>query len=63
MSVQSLFALAAQHAIAYRGAVDEAAPARGYAAMREAFEAPTPEQGKAASEVIEELVALSTCAA
>src|SRR5690242_1678492 len=60
MSVQSLFALAAQHAIAYRDAVDEAAPPRGYAAMREAFDAPTPEQGKAASEVIEELVALST---
>jgi hypothetical protein len=60
MSLQSLFILAAQHAIAYRDAVGEAAPPRGYAAMREAFDAPTPEQGKAASEVIEELVALST---
>jgi glutamate/tyrosine decarboxylase-like PLP-dependent enzyme len=59
MSVQSLFALAAQHAIAYRDAVDEGAPPRGYATMREVFDAPTPEQGKAESEVIEELVALS----
>jgi glutamate/tyrosine decarboxylase-like PLP-dependent enzyme len=60
MSLQSLFTLAAQHAIVYRDAVGEAAPPRGYAAMRKAFDAPTPEQGKAASEVIEELVALST---
>jgi glutamate/tyrosine decarboxylase-like PLP-dependent enzyme len=60
MSLQALFILAAQHAIAYRDAVDEAAPPRGYAAMREAFDAPTPEQGKAESEVIEELVTLST---
>src|SRR5215469_602813 len=60
MPLQSLFALAAQHAIAYRDAIGEAAPSRGYAAMRDAFDAPTPEQGKAASEVIEELVALST---
>jgi hypothetical protein len=59
MSLQPLFALAAQHAIAYRNAVDEAAPPRSYAAMRKAFDAPTPEQGKAASDVIEELVALS----
>jgi glutamate/tyrosine decarboxylase-like PLP-dependent enzyme len=56
MPVQSLFALAAQSATAYRDAVGEAAPPRGYAAMRKAFDAPTPEQGKAASEVIEELV-------
>ncbi|HEV8443743.1 MAG TPA: aspartate aminotransferase family protein [Steroidobacteraceae bacterium] len=60
MSLQSLFALAAQHAIAYRDAVGEAAPPRSYAAMRETFDAPTPEQGRAVSEVIEELVALST---
>jgi hypothetical protein len=60
MSFQSLFALAAQHAITYRDAVGEAAPPRDYAAMRRAFDAPTPERGKAASEVIEELVALST---
>ena len=60
MSLRSLFTLAAQHAIAYRDAVDEAAPPRGYAAMREVFDALTPEQGKAESEVIEELVALST---
>ena len=60
MSLQSLFALAAQHAIAYRDAVGEAAPPRSYAAMCETFDAPTPEQGRAVSEVIEELVALST---
>jgi hypothetical protein len=60
MSLRSLFDLAAQHAIAYRDAVGEAAPPNGYAAMRKAFNAPTPEQGKAAPEVIEELVALST---
>ena len=60
MSLQSLFTLAAQHAIAYRDAVGEAAPPRGYAAMREAFDAPTPEEGKAAPEVIDELVALGT---
>src|SRR5215475_13630209 len=59
MSPESLSALAAQHAITYRDAVGEAPP-HGYAAMRKAFDAPTPEQGRAASEVIEELVALST---
>jgi len=46
MKVQSLFALAAQNATAYRDAVGEAAPPRGYAAMRKAFDAPTPEPGK-----------------
>jgi hypothetical protein len=60
MSLQPLFALAAQHAIAYRDAVGVAAPPRAYAAMRKVFDAPTPEQGKAASEVIEELVELGT---
>jgi hypothetical protein len=60
MSLRSLFTLAAQHAIAYRGAVGEVAAPRGYAAMREVFDAPTPEQGKAESEVIEELVARSS---
>jgi glutamate/tyrosine decarboxylase-like PLP-dependent enzyme len=60
MSLKSVFALAAQRATAYRDAIDEAAPPRGYAEMRDAFDAPTPEQGKSASVVIEELVALST---
>jgi glutamate/tyrosine decarboxylase-like PLP-dependent enzyme len=60
MSVQYLFALAAQSATAYRDAVGEAASPCHYAAMRKGFDAPTPEQGKAASEVIEELVTLST---
>ena len=60
MSHQSLFALAAQHASAYRESVGDAAPPHGYTEMREAFDAPTPEQGRAASEVIEELVVLST---
>jgi glutamate/tyrosine decarboxylase-like PLP-dependent enzyme len=60
MSFQSLFALAAQHASAYLDAVGDASPLRGYAAMHRAFDAPTPKLGKAASEVIEELVTLST---
>jgi hypothetical protein len=59
MSLRSLFSLAAQDAIAYRDAVDDAAPPCGYAAMREVFDTPTPERGKAESEVIEELVTLS----
>jgi hypothetical protein len=46
-------------AIAYRDAIGEAAPPRGYAEMRDAFDAPTPEQGKTESDVIDQLVALS----
>jgi hypothetical protein len=53
------FALAAQRAIAYRDAIGEAAPPRGYAEMRDAFDAPTPEHGKTESDVIDQLVALS----
>jgi glutamate/tyrosine decarboxylase-like PLP-dependent enzyme len=60
MSVRNLLTLAAQHAIAYRDAVGEAAPPQSYATMRQSFDAPTPEQGKAESEAIEELVTLST---
>jgi hypothetical protein len=59
MSLETLFALAAQHAKTYRDAAGEAPP-HGYAAMRKVFDAPTPEQDWEASEVIEELVALST---
>jgi glutamate/tyrosine decarboxylase-like PLP-dependent enzyme len=60
MSLEALFTQAARRAAAYRDTVGEAAPPLGYAAMRAAFDAPTPEQGRPVSEVIEELVTLST---
>ena len=59
MTFESLFAHAAKHAADYRAAVGEAAPPLPYAAMRGAFDAPTPERGMPAHEVIEDLVARS----
>ncbi|HEY2617582.1 MAG TPA: aminotransferase class V-fold PLP-dependent enzyme [Acetobacteraceae bacterium] len=56
---QALFAQAAQHAAEYRRTVGAAAPPLSYAAMRAAFDAPTPEHGMPAAEVIEDLVARS----
>lgn len=55
-----LFAQIAQFAAGYRDAIGEAPPPLSYAAMQAAFEAPTPEHGMPASEVMDELVARST---
>src|SRR3954467_10652163 len=60
MSLEALFIQAARHAADYRTAVGEAAPPPAYAAMRAAFDAPTPEHGTQAAAVIEELVSLAT---
>ena len=54
-SISPLFALAAQQASAYRDSVSDAVATQ----MREAFDAPTPQQGWAASKVIKKLVLLS----
>src|SRR5215472_2885850 len=56
---QALFAQAAQHAAEYRRTVGDAAPPLTYAAMRAAFDAPTPERGMPAADVVEDLVARS----
>src|ERR1700760_1921165 len=57
---QSLFEQAARLAASYRANVGENAATSPYAAMREAFDAPTPERGTPATEVIDDLVARST---
>src|SRR6185437_13903601 len=59
MSPEPLFARAARLAADYRNAVGEAAAPLPYAAMHEAFDAPTPEQGAPDDEVLEELVRLA----
>src|ERR1700739_2147156 len=60
METRSLFEQAARLAASYRDGVGESATALPYAAMREAFDAPTPEHGAPASEVIDDLVNRST---
>jgi glutamate/tyrosine decarboxylase-like PLP-dependent enzyme len=60
MDTQSLFEHAARLAASYRANVSESAAALPYAAMREAFDGPTPEHGTPAAEVIDDLVVRST---
>ena len=60
MTLEALFAQAARHATDYRRAVADVAPPLAYAAMRAAFDAPTPEHGIPAHDVVEELAARST---
>ena len=60
MDTRSLFEQAARLAASYRDGVGGSAAPLPYAAMREAFDAPTPEQGAPASEVIDDLVKRST---
>jgi glutamate/tyrosine decarboxylase-like PLP-dependent enzyme len=59
MSIENLFAQASALAAEYRRTVGDAAPPLTYAAMRDAFDVPTPEQGMPATEVIEELAGRS----
>ncbi len=60
MDTQSLFEQAARLATSYRDAVNESAAVVPYATMREAFDAPTPEHGAPAAEVLDDLVKRST---
>ena len=60
MDTQSLFEQAARLAASYRANVGESAAVLPYATMREAFDAPTPEHGTPAAEVIDDLVMRST---
>src|SRR5579862_5879370 len=60
MDTQSLFEQAARLAASYRAKVGDSVAALPYASMYEAFDAPTPEHGTAAREVIDDLVGRST---
>jgi glutamate/tyrosine decarboxylase-like PLP-dependent enzyme len=60
MTLEALFAQAARQAAEYRRTVGDATAPLPYAAMRAAFDAPTPEHGTPAEEVIEDLVTRST---
>ncbi len=59
MTLEALFAQAARQAAEYRRTVGDATAPLPYAAMRAAFDAPTPEHGTPAEEVIEDLVTRS----
>lgn len=60
MDMQSLLQQAARLAVDYRAGVDDSAAALPYAAMRDAFDSPTPERGAPAGEVIDDLARRST---
>jgi glutamate/tyrosine decarboxylase-like PLP-dependent enzyme len=60
MTLEALFAQAARRAAEYRSTVGDATAPLPYAAMRAAFDAPTPEHGTPAEEVVEDLVRRST---
>jgi glutamate/tyrosine decarboxylase-like PLP-dependent enzyme len=59
MNMQSLLERASRLAAIYRGSGGEIASTLPYAAMREAFDSPTPEDGAPAAEVIDDLVRLT----
>src|SRR5579859_523752 len=60
MDTQSLLQQAARLAAEYRAGVNDSAAALPYAAMRDAFDSPTPERGAPAGEIIDDLARRST---